>query len=71
MRTIRWDQSIGILHLILREMRDCFISEYDGILTMKTGEKDYSAVVPLGWYITRTGEAQVKITQEKPVEPSE
>jgi hypothetical protein len=69
--TIQWDSSKTALNRILTVMRECFISEYDGILTMKVAHPDLvtgtDAVVPFGWWVTRAGGGHVTITREKPV----
>lgn len=69
MQVIQWDGAKGTLHLILETMRDCFIGtdEQEGVLYMKT-DRFPEVPVPLGWYIIRSGEAQVTLSQEKPVE---
>ena len=67
---VQWDCSKTALSTILTQMRECFVSEYDGVLTMKTGHPDLvtgtDRVVPNGWWVTRAGNGHVTITPEKP-----
>jgi hypothetical protein len=67
---VQWDLSRTALNQILATMRDCFISEWAGILTVKVAHPDLvtgiDAIVPTGWWVSRVRGGVAAISPERP-----